>query len=394
MRQRATSADHSVSKLPRSSTTPVSLQVAWSSIRRLLAIRLDNIGDMVMLSPSLRTLRHALPEAELHLMASPAGSQVAGLLPWIDDVFVHRAVWQELSGSQMLDIASQLALIESLRLGQYDAAVVFTSFRQSPYPPAYACYLAGIPLRLGQSREFGGTVLSHWIEPLADETHQVDRNLHLLEAAGLPAVGRKLELHVPDDARQQVDDLFRERGISATDPFVALAPGASCASRRYAPSRFADVARELVRETGMRIVVVGSAKETDLLQPLLEIQSPAIVPLIGRTTVPMLAEVVRRARLVVANNSAAMHLADAFERPAVILYSGTDREQQWRPRRAPSRLLHRPTVCSPCYAFTCPYHTECLDVPPAAVVEAAVELLGESVGKTISHQTESLSIGE
>ncbi len=73
-----------------------------------------------------------------------------------------------------------------------------------------------------------------------------------------------------------------------------------------------------------------------------------------------------------------MHMGDAFGVPMVILYSGTELEEQWRPRRAPTRLLRRPTPCSPCYAFECPYQMECLDIPPAEVAAAVRTLLTEA----------------
>lgn len=383
MRPRAVSANRKTPASLRSPTTLAPLDQTWSMVRRLLAVRLDNLGDVIMLSPALRTLRQYLPEAELHLMASPTGCQIAPLLPWISDVFIHRAIWQDLSGGLMFDVSSQHVLIDQLRRRQYDAAVIFTSFSQSPYPPAYAFLLAGIPLRLGQSREFGGTLLSRWVTPLADPTHQVDRNLHLLEAVGLAPAGRDLELKVSEEVKDQVDNLLATVKLRAAEPFIAFAPGASCAARRYDPLRFAESARGLVQATGLPVVIVGSAKEADLLGPFQGMAHPRIVSLVGRTTVVMLAEVVRRAHLVVANNSAAMHLADAFGRPVVVLYSGTDQEEQWRPRRAPARLLRRPTACAPCRAFTCPHQMECLDIPPAAVVEAAMELLSQSTGNVL-----------
>lgn len=229
MPRRADSNDHAAHSLPRAPSALPALTDPWLAVQRLLAIRLDNIGDIIMLSPALQTLGKALPKAELHLMASPTGSQAAPLLPWVDRVFVHRAIWQDISGSRTLNLAGQQELVETLRREQFDAAIIFTSFSQSPYPPAYACYLAGIPVRIGQSREFGGAVLSHWIKPLADETHQVDRNLHLLEAVGIKPLGRQLELQVPEADRHAVDRLLREIGLADDEPFVALVPGASCA---------------------------------------------------------------------------------------------------------------------------------------------------------------------
>ena len=359
----------------------------WEGVRRVLAVRLDNIGDVVMLGPALRTLRRALPDASITLMASPAGSQVAPLLPWIDGVITHRAVWQDASSSMPLDPEREQGLVASLREQRFDAAVIFTSFSQSPYPPAYACYLAGIPIRLGQARDFGGSLLSHWVRPLPDDAHQVDRNLHLLEAAGFASAGRNLELWVPAEVQAAADGVLRAAGIDPAAPFVVIAPGASCAARRYALDRFAAVARMLGAADGLPMVVVGSARETGIAAPILEACAGRVVSLVGQTSVPELAAVIRRAALVLANNSGPMHFADVFGRPVAVLYSGTEYESQWRPRGAPAAVLRRETDCSPCYRFECPYHMECLDIPPEEVAAAALELVraGRSAPKTGLH---------
>jgi ADP-heptose:LPS heptosyltransferase len=89
----------------------------------------------------------------------------------------------------------------------------------------------------------------------------------------------------------------------------------------------------------------------------------------------MFAGIVRRASAVIANNSLAMHLADAFRVPSVVLYAGTDLEAHWRPRSTAARLLRRPVAYSPCHAIDCPRALECLDVPPSEVVEALLEVV-------------------
>ena len=319
---------------------------AWCGVRRVLVVRLDNVGDVVMAGPALRALRKALPDARLTLMASPAGAAAAPLLPWIDDVLVHRAVWQDASGSMPLDPGREIALVERLRAGRFDAAVILTSFRQSPYPAAYACYLAGIPIRLGRSGQFGGSILSPCVPPVDDAVHQVERNLSLLEARAIPRWAR----------------------------FVLLVPGASAAARRYDAGRFRSVAGMLADCAGLRVVVAGSEREAGLVVEVASAR-PSIVALAGRTDVPALAALVARAAVVVCNDSGPMHLADALRTPAVVLFSGTDLESQWAPRSTRSALLRRPTDCSPCYAFHCPYGLPCLDVPPEKVVTETLALL-------------------
>ncbi len=337
-------------------------------MRRVLVVRLDNIGDLIMLGPVLRSLRKALPESRITALITKAGAKILPLLPWVDDHIICRPIWQEISSEVTFDAAGDLRLAEELRGRAFDAAFIFTSFSQSPYPPAFVCYLAGIPVRVGQSKEFGGRVLTEWVKAPPDEMHQVDRNLFLLESAGIPVDGHHLELCIPESDQRAADALLREAGVDPLAPFVAVAPGASCAARRYDAARFARVAALLGRESGLPLVVVGSDREAELAGGL-------GISLAG-CSVPVMAAVLGRAALLVGNNSGPMHMADALGTPMVILFSGTELREQWRPRRAPARLLTRPTACAPCHALRCPYNMECLDIPAEEVVEEALALLG------------------
>jgi ADP-heptose:LPS heptosyltransferase len=348
------------------------LRARWAGVRRVLAVRLDNIGDVVMCGPALRALRAALPQAEITLLASSGGVQAAPMLPWVDGAWALDALWQDVGDRMPFDPARERALVDRLAGGSFDAAVVFTSFSQSPLPAAYACYLAGIPLRAGQAREFGGSVLSPAVAPAPEGAHQVDRNLHLLAGAGLAvASDAALELALPDAARAEADRvLAAHAGLGSGEPFVAVAPGASCPSRRYPPRAFAAAAARVRRVTGLPAVTVGAPRE----RPVAEAVAGA-APLAGRTSVPGLAAVLDRAALVLTNNSAPMHVADALRRPSVALFAGTELEPQYAPRSGPCRILRRATACAPCRRFDCPYGTPCLDIPAELVAEAGLELL-------------------
>ena len=329
-----------------------------------------------MLGPAVRALRTAFPASQITLLASPAGAQAAPLLPWIDDVFVHRPVWQDVGSRLPFSPQREEALVAALRERGFDAAFLFTSFSQSPYPPAYVCYLAGIPVRVGQARDFGGSLLTHWVKPPPDETQQAERNLYLLEALGFAISERALELVIPPAASAVAERLLLEAGVEENRGFVALAPGASCDARRYDPGRFGAVAAALVTETGLPVVLLGTKRERELARTVLAASSsPSVVSLVGGTTVPELAAIVSRAALVIANNSGSLHLADACRRPLLVTFSGSEYEEQWRPRSSPAALLRRPTWCSPCYRFECPYEKQCLDLPPEEVVAAALSLL-------------------
>lgn len=348
---------------------------AWEDVRNLLVVRLDNIGDILMTGPALRAIKETLPRSHLTLLASPAGTQAAPLLPWVDDVFTWRVLWQDL-GHLPFDPAREWALIEDIRQRRFHAAIIFTSFSQSPYPPALACSLAGIPLRLGDSKENAEGPLTHFPESLPDHVHQVERNLHLTRTVGFDTTHKEICLKLNDYCRRTVDNLLSHSGIRNDEPYLLLAPWASASARTYATHRFGLAALDVARAAGMRVVIAGAERDRARgSKELSECLGDRAVNLVGMTTVGELAVLVERATLVMTNNTSALHFADALGTPVVVLYSGTDHESQWRPRRTPHRLLRRATGCSPCYAFTCPTQLECLDFSHEEVATAALELL-------------------
>ncbi len=143
------------------------------SIHRILAIDLS--FKIKSIQSALVELRQRFSEAEIALLCASSISQTA--LSWaeIDQVLVHRSI-EETGLSTQPD--RLLNLIEVLQIEQFDAAIVFSNDR-SPYPIAYLCYLAGIPIRIGRSIEFGGGVLSHCLsewdaaQPLEEQHRQL-----------------------------------------------------------------------------------------------------------------------------------------------------------------------------------------------------------------------------
>jgi ADP-heptose:LPS heptosyltransferase len=352
----------------------------WLVARNILAVRLDNAGDVIMLGPALRAIKETSPDARLTLMASPAGTSAASLLPWIDDVIVCRSLWQDVGGHIPFDPKRELNLIGMLSERRFDAALIFTSFSQTPHVPGYVCYLAGIPLRAGESKEFGGSTLTTELHGAPDELHQVERNLRLVEHLGFVSRDRKLTIAIPEAVHKNVPALLAKAEINVHHPFIILHPGSSAKARRYPIERF-GVLTHLLTERGWQVLVTGNEREAALVEEILQ-HAPKACSVVGTTTLAEYAALVEQAALVICNDSLPMHLADALTTPEVVLFSGTDYESQWRPRVTRSRLLRRETVCHPCYLFECPIGMACLNISPEEVVEE-VETLLEKSGMSI-----------
>src|SRR4051812_3626543 len=132
---------------------------SWGRARRILCVRLDTMGDVLMTTPAIRALREAQVGRRITLLTSGPGAAIARLVPEIDEVIAYDAPWLK-RGAERRDAEPDRALIARLRGMKFDAAVIFTVYSQSALPAALLCYLAGIPRTLARCRENPYALLS------------------------------------------------------------------------------------------------------------------------------------------------------------------------------------------------------------------------------------------
>lgn len=358
-----------------------SLLGPWAGARRILAVRLDSLGDVLMTTPALRALAAARPPVELTLLTSPAGAAVARLIPEVSATIVHEASWMKAAAPPQRGAdaaAADLALIERLRGERFDGAVIFTVNTQSALPAAMACQLAGIPLRLAHVRENPYGLLTDWVadpEPLAPIRHEVRRQLDLVAAIGARVEDEHLSVRVPPAAARRIRARLAELGLLGDSAWAVVHPGASAASRRYPVEGFAAAARALALDHGWRIVAVGGGAEASLAEAVVAGLGDRDVALGEELDLGELAALLAVAPVVIANNSGPAHLAAAVGTPVVDLYALTN--LQHAPWGVRSRVLARDVPCKGCRKSICPEgHHACLrGIDPADVVAAALELV-------------------
>ena len=349
--------------------------VDTEALSRVLLVRLDNLGDVLLTTPAFRAVRRSLPGAHLALLAGPAGREVGRLNPDINESILYRAPNEDVYFELPEDPAREMAAVQTLKDRNFDAAIIFTSYKQSALPAAYLCYLAGIPLRAAGSFEGPGSLLTHrhrYAENVPPR-HETLRGLELTESLGFQAVEPEMALVPREEDEESATSLLERHGVSR---FVLVHPGASASSRAYPPERYAAVVEELAGRSGLPVLVTGGPDEEELAR---RVAGSAGIPVGGETGFGSLAALVGRAEAVVTNNTGTTHVASALKRPVVTVFAGTNPPEQWGPWRVPHRLLTHPVPCAPCYKRVCPIGHECLTgIPPEAVVEAALNLLRES----------------
>ena len=349
----------------------------WRGVRRILAVRLDGTGDVVMTTPALRALR-ANGVERLTLLTSPAGAAVGRLLPEIDEVIEYEAPWMK--ASSVDDPIDDAAMIRRLAAERFDGAVIFTVHSQSPLPAAMLTFLAGIPRRLAHCRENPYQLLTDWVpEPEPDEPtrHEVRRQLDLLAAVGLDARDEHLSLHVPDVASRAARERLAGLGIAPGEPWILVHPGATAPSRRYPAVRFGRAIRDIHAMTCWPVVLTGDASERHLVDEVRRAADGVGTSLAGEIDLPELAALIALAPIVLTNNTAPAHIAAAVGTPVVDLYALTN--LQHTPWGVPSRVLSVDVPCKGCRRSVCPLgHNRCLRaVEPSVVAEAVLDLASD-----------------
>jgi lipopolysaccharide heptosyltransferase II len=353
----------------------------WRDARKVLAVRLDSLGDVLMTTPALHAIKASSPDTHLTLLTSPSGAAAGRLAPDVDEVLVYSAPWIKAT-ERRSHSSTDRAVIERVRAAQFDAAVVFTVYSQNPLPAALLCYLAEIPRRLAHCRENPYQLLSLWLKDPEPETrvrHEVRRQLDLVAEAGWRSSDERLRLRVPPEAEERAEALLASAGVDPKRPWLVVHPGASAPSRRYPPESFAAVIRMLAAEHGWQIVLTGTRSEASLVQAIRGEAGVPCASLAGRMNVGELAALLARAPLLLSNNTGPVHVAAAVGTPVVDLYALTN--PQHTPWLVPHRVLFDDVPCRYCYKSVCPAgHHECLlGVSPERVAAAVLELASEQV---------------
>jgi lipopolysaccharide heptosyltransferase II len=347
----------------------------WTNARRLLCVRLDTIGDVLMTGPALRALRETGPDRQITLLTSPAGAAAATLMHEIDDVIVYAAPWMKTERDPRP--ASDLEMADLLRERRFDAAAIFTVYTQSPLPAALLCQLAGIPLRLAHCRENPYLLLTDWMpetEPQGGVRHEVRRQLDLVAGVGARAAHEQLALTVPRSSRERVEGRLKQLGLEAGGRWIVLHPGSTAESRRYPAEGWAQVCRTLSGEHDLTVLLSGTGPEAELAADVSRAARAGVLV----TDLPELADfaaLLAAAPLLLAGNTGPVHVAAAVGTPVVDVYALTN--PQHTPWATPSRVLFHDVPCRWCYRSICPEgHHRCVrGVPPQEIVAAALSLL-------------------
>jgi len=333
------------------------------------------VGDAVMFTPALRAIRARFPRARIALLARPAPAAVLTPNPWTDEILVDRGGWW--------------ANVRALRERRFDLAILApNSFRS-----ALLAFLGRAGRRIGYVRDGRGLLLTDRLPPprAPDGSLAIvpalTYYLNLATALGADASDRRMELAVDDDDAAWAEGVLAEAGTDGKRPAVVLNPGASFGpAKQYPPDRFAAVADALIDRHDAAILINAAPDEQHVADAVAGAMTRPTALNLARmdNSLGRLKAVVKRAALLITNDTGPRHVAAALGTPVVTIFGPTD------PGRTTidydrERIVRAVVPCQFCQKPRCPLpsgpeHHQCLlNIAPADVIAAADELLALDV---------------
>lgn len=354
---------------------------------RLLLIKPDHLGDLLLATPALRTLRHSLPDAQITALVGPWARTIWTHNPDIDILldlpfpgFERGSAGVRRSAAALLRpylLLFKYAML--LRRYRYDVALIL---RDDHWWGAALALLAGIPRRIGYAYPLCAPCLSEALsyDPREHVSRQSLALVAQLTSANQPAVfDARLRFEPTDEDRVWARE-WLERHLASGERLIVLHPGTGGPTKHWLPTRWAAVADQLASRQGSRLLLTGGPGEHDLVDMIAARMQHPVLRLVGQTSIGRLAALLGHAALVLGVDSGPLHIAVSQGTPTIHLFGPSD-AGRFGPWGDSDRhiVLRADLFCSPCNIFSaCPRATdppECMALIATDTVLAAAQRL-------------------
>ncbi len=331
--------------------------ITTEAVFRVLIIRVDRIGDLILSTPAIRAVRETFPKAQIHLLVNVYTKDLVLHNPYIDRLLIL--------GQDTIRKDYDLAI--ALHPGYRQNALVFKS---------------GARYRVGYTGWGGGFFLTHKIKDdrATRVRHEVDSALEVVGLVGCSTTDKGLVVSVTQEGEHFAQGFFAAAGLSNQDRVIVIHPGARQEYIRWKREGFAAAADLLIREFKAKIILLGSAKEKDLVEDVVSRMQGHPVPAVG-LGLTQLVSVINRGSLFIGNSTGPMHIAAALKVPVVALFGPVhplDSPAAWGPWRVDHSIVSKDTGCPKCHPSGC-RHFRCMELIRAEdVFETARQLLAAS----------------
>jgi len=336
------------------------------SREKILILALPGIGDALLATPMIELLRRAKPDAEIHAFIMFSSTrEMYEYDPHVDRVHYY----DFLNASK----AGALKFVSDLRKMKFDVSI--NVYPQNRREYNLIAFLIGARQRIAVRYRRKDPQNLSWLNTrtiLEDDTlHCVEENVRLLSLLGLPydlkeATLPPLRLNIADTHLDFASRWYQDRGFGSKELLIGFHAGTALfknhIKRRWAPEKFAELARKLTTEVGARVLLFGGPDDVDANEIILRDAGDAVT-MVKTKSILESAAVMQRLNLFVSNDSSLMHIAGALQLPTVAIFGPTN-ETYVHPWKTKYKIVHTGIECRPCFVYS-PKPLTCYRLDPA-----------------------------
>ena len=336
---------------------------SWQDIKKILFIRIDRIGDIILSTPALKAIKQAFPHSELTVLASPSNSPLVFNNPNIDHIVVY-----DRHGS----LIDRIRAIRKLRESDFDLAI--DPYADYELETALIAFLSGAGRRIGYA-SYGREVFFNLPAPeIRSNGHFIDLTLDVLKPVGIVTKDKTPEILLTDDEKKWAGDWLNKNGLGS-NPVIGIHPGAYYETQRWPPERFAELIELLQKDKKLVPIIFGGPDDEYLVNRICSI-------LHGEVTIYIAHDLRKSAALIscchvfVCNNSGPLHMSVAIGTPT-ISFMGPTIKERWMPVGDIHTILRIDDLpCIGCNKGYCKIKThDCMRLITSSMVMGAVENL-------------------
>jgi heptosyltransferase-2 len=348
------------------------------TIKRILIVRTDRLGDVVLTLPILPVLRRCFPDAFLSMLLKRYTGEIVEGNPYLDEI-----IWYD-DGGRPLPFRTICRL---LRQRKFDAAIVV-------YPRPRLAWLmvcAGIPVRIGTGYRYYSFLFTRRVYEHRKDAfkHEVEYNFSLVRQLGCTTDDPpEFLIDIPEAARARAAELT---GHSAGRRIVVMHPGSGGSAREWPVQSFGSLAALLTGNEDTTVIVTGTSTEAGKARQVVDATGGRAISVAGALSVKELAGLLQRADLFVSNSTGPIHIAAAVGTPVVGFYPqhAAMSARRWGPWTDRKRILipDKPLRCRECVrppGQIC----ECMaSIPVDQALKSSLDLLSAGKGRAAFRKT-------
>lgn len=324
-----------------------------------------------MSTPVIKALRDSYPNSHIAFMVRPYSRDIVEGNPYLNEVIIYSKEEAEKG------ILGNMRFVAHLSKKRFDIAIILHPTNRAHL----IAFLAGVPERVGYDKKMARFLLTKRISHTKQFglKHETDYVLDMLRYIGVEPKDKTLYMPMKDESEERIKDVLKINGVYDEGALIAIHPGASCPSKRWPLENFVKVADSIVDLYKAKIVVLSGAREKEFGDTLANSVRKNSINLSGMTTVADLASILRRARLLISNDSGPVHIACAVGTKVLAIFGRNDRglsPTRWGPTGKDDVILHKDVGCDECLAHNCKIGFKCLEaITVEEVLTAAKEML-------------------